>query len=507
MNFKKTATVFITMLCVSVTFSQNINISQGQEFTPENDAKFNYYVGNDTSGVYIRRTRTKGKGTSYFIQKLNPSKNMSVVYSKDLDIDIENKETIYGSFLKGSKIMVFTELYNKDEQLKYLLLREFSASDGSKIGETHKAASLSSDPWGVSGRNFYVSFSPDNSKMAITSEFQWPKKTPEVKTDLYETATLKKTGSKQLLTSYGNSTISSSSYKIGNDGTFFYLFYYMIDFEEEVGGFAFASIQPNASKTIVTELPFTNIEIKNGDIEFIGDKIVFSGMFKDIVTKKQKKEGKIKKVGFYSFFINPKTNEIINKGFDYFPADVAAKMTYKDGLIEESPADKFYSFENIFTLNDNIYLMESHSYAISSSNGASISFERELIVSKFNKSGKLEWMRVIPKFTGGRLNDFNFMVKNNQVYLFYAEHPKNLEKGTVTDYNAKKYSPIRTYNGSLLVCTTFDEAGNINRKEVFRNEGWCYDPVPTNILLDKDNGLLLRMINKDKERYDKLIIN
>jgi hypothetical protein len=506
MNFKKTTIIFITMLCFSTTFSQNISINKGQEFVPEKNATFDYYIGNDASGVYIRRTRTKGKGTSYLVQKLNPI-NMSVVYSKDLEIDIENNETMFGSFLKGSKIMVFTELYNKSEQVKYLILREFSATDGNKIGEKHKIAGLNSDPWGVNGRNFHVSFSPDNSKMAITSEFQWPKKTPEVKTDLYETATLKKTESKPLLDSYGNSTISSSGYKIGNDGTFFYLFYYMINFEEEVGGFAFASIQPNAIKTIVTELPFNNIEIKNGNIEFIGDKIVFSGMFKDIVTKKQRKEGKIKNVGFYSFFINPKTNEIINKGFDYFTPEVAAKMTYKDGLVEESPASKFYSFENIFTLNNNVYLIESHSYTISSGNGASFSVEREFIVSKFNKTGKLEWMRIIPKFTGGRLNDFNFMVKNNQVYLFYAEHPKNLEKGSVTDYNPKKYASIRNYNGSVLVCTTFDEFGNINRKELFRNEGWCYDPVSTNILLDKDNGLLLRMINKDKERYDKLIIN
>jgi hypothetical protein len=496
--------VSLALLSFFTSWAQDVNITNGQEFTPENNAKFNYYVGNDPTGVYIRRTRTKGKGTSYFIQKLSPN-NMNVLYSKDLDIDIDH-ETMFGSFLKGAKVMVFTEKYDKDEQVKYLILREFDAASGSKIGDNRKIAALKSDPWGVDGRNFYVSYSPDDTKMAIVSEFKWPKKTPEVQVDVYETASLKKVGTKPLLDSYGNSTISSSNYKISNDGTFFYLFYYMIDFEEEIGGFAFASIQPDASKTVVTELPFDKLEIKNGTFQFVGNKLVFSGLFKDIVTKKQRKEGKIKNVGVYSFFIDPKTNQITNKGYDYFTTEVAAKLTYKDGLIEESPANKFYSFENIFTFNDNVYLIESHSYTISSNN-ASNSIEREFIVSKFNKAGKLEWMRVIPKFTANNLNEFNFIVKNNKVYLFYAEHPKNLEKGSVTDYNPKKYACIRTFNGSMLVCTTFDEQGNLSRKDLFRSEGWCYDPVSTNILMDKDNGLLIRMINKDKERYDKITVH
>lgn len=90
------------------------------------------------------------------------------------------------------------------------------------------------------------------------------------------------------------------------------------------------------------------------------------------------------------------------------------------------------------------------------------------------------------------------------MYLFYAEHPKNLEKTTLEDYNPKKYAEIENYNGSVLVCTSVDEKGNLSRKEVFKNLGWCYDPSSTNIILD--NSLLIKMINKDQERFDKLSI-
>ena len=116
-------------------------------------------------------------------------------------------------------------------------------------------------------------------------------------------------------------------------------------------------------------------------------------------------------------------------------------------------------------------------------------------------------MRIIPKFTANKLNEFNFLVRNNKVYLFYAEHPKNLEKTTVTEYEPKKYADIKNYNGSVLVCTSFDEKGELSRNEVFRNDGWCYDPISTNITLEKNNSLIFRMINKKQERYDVLKIN
>ncbi|MBL7930963.1 MAG: hypothetical protein JNL60_03620, partial [Bacteroidia bacterium] len=160
-------------------------------------------------------------------------------------------------------------------------------------------------------------------------------------------------------------------------------------------------------------------------------------------------------------------------------------------------------FEEIITTDFGTFLIESHSYQISSNQGIN-SYERELLVSKFDDSGKMEWMKIIPKFTANGLNEFNYLVKNRKIYFFYAEHPKNLEKTTITDYNPKKYQPIKNYNGSFLVCTSLDEKGSLERKEVFRNKGWCYDPSATNIVLDNGKTLLLRMINDESERYDKI---
>lgn len=483
-------------LYLSFSYAQDVSIKQGTEFQAEQNSSFNYYVGNDDSGIYIRRTRYKGKGTSYLLQKLDP-KTLKPVYTADFEL--EPKEEPYTCQLKKDKILFFTTKY--DGKDKMLLMRELNASNGAMIGSIKQLASLPSDPFGVSGRSFYISFSPDNTKMMIVSEFQWPKKMQEVSAEIYEYPSYKKLVSKKIIDSYGQSGISSYNYQLDNNGGIFHLFNYMIDFEEGIVGRALAHIPYDDQKTTVTTLPFDKLEIQNGTFTFVNDKLVFCGVFKDIVKRKERKEGKVKNVGVFSFFIDPATNTIISKGYDYFPEPVKEKLNYKDGLVEADPAQKYYSFEEIFTFNDNVYLIESHSYTISGNN-SSHSYERELIVSKFNKTGKMEWMKVIPKFTADNLNSFNYLVNNNKVYLFYCEHPKNLEESTVTDYNARKYHDIKNYNGSELVCTTFDEAGNLSRKELFRNEGWCYDPISTNITLSKNNDLVLRMINHEQERYD-----
>lgn len=491
-----------SILLLNNLSAQNIIITKGEEFVPEINAQFDYYIGNDASGVYMKRTSTKGRGFTHLIQKLD-SKSMKTIYSKDIEVDLP--ETVFAIFLKSNKLLAFTERIDKKAKIKFLLLREFDPNNGNKVSDVKEVASLNYELSGLDNANFSINFSPDESKMIVVTQQREPQKPQQSNVNIYDTKTFKNLGSKSTIEAYGNSTISSFNFKVDDSGALFYLFHYMIDFEEEIGGLALASIQPETQKAVVTPLPFEKLDIQNGTFEFVNNNLAFCGVFKDVVTKKEKKEGKIKDVGVYSFFIDGKTSEIKNKGYDYFSKPVKDKLTYKDGLIEESPAQKYYSFENIFTFNGNVYLIESHSYAISSNNGYT-SYERELIVSKFNSTGKLEWMKIIPKFTANKLNSFNFIVRNNKVYLFYAEHPKNLEKTTVDDYDAKRYADIKNYNGSVLVCTSFDEQGNLSRKEVFRNEGWCYDPIPTNIILDKDNGLLLRMINRAEERYDKITI-
>lgn len=489
----KTLFLLLAVFSLTAAFSQDITIVPGTEFKVDDGSIYNYYIGNDVTGVYIKRTSTKGRGITQVIQKLDP-KTLGVIYDKSFEL--EKLETINYCLLKENKIFIFSQKYDKELKMIYFLLRQFSASTGDMIGEIKQVSSISCIPSESNDLHFNVNFSPDDKKMVIISTYEEP-----AQATIYETSTFKKISTKNVVSSYKNSTIGSFNYRIDNNGAFFYLFYYMKDFDKKIKGIAVANIQPEASQAIITPLGLDKFELVNGTFQFVNNSLAFCGIFKeDVETKKNVEKG----IGVYSFFIDAKTNDITSKGFDYFPKDVKEKLTYRDGLIQESPAEKFYSFEEIFTVGESVYLIESHSYAISG-NGYT-SYERELIVSKFNKTGKMEWMKIIPKFTANNLNNFNYLVRNNKVYLFYAEHPKNLERTTVDTYEPKKYVEIKNYNGSVLVCTTIDEKGNLNRSEVLRNVGWCYDPVSTNVVVEKDNGLLLRMINRGSERYDKVIL-
>lgn len=493
--------IFFLIISALPVFGQSFDIKKGQEFEPEDNAVFQYYIGVDESGIFIRRTRTRGKGTSYFFQKLNKN-TLQVEYTKDFET--EKTEEPFMCQLKGGRIIFLTT--KREEKDRVLLMREYKAATGEPLGTVKQISQSVTDQTELTGHGFEVSFSPDNTKMMVVSEISRTKKLPDITADVYEFPSYKKVFSKKLLNVYEQSTIASYSYKLDNESRIFYMFNYMMDFDENIQGKAIASIQPNDQKNVVTKIPFDKLEVQNGVFEFVNDKLVLAGAFKDVVTKKEKKEGKMANVGVFSFFIDPKTSEVLNKGYDYFSPAVSEKLNYKDGLIQANPGDKYYSFEQILTFNNNVYLIESHSYVISGDKGY-FAYERELIVSKFNNTGKLEWMRIIPKYTCNELNSFNYVINNNKVYLFYAEHPDNVEEGTsVTDYNPKKYKQIRNFNGSVLVCTTFDENGNLNRTSLFRNEGWCYDPIPTNISLEPNNSLIFRMINRGKERYDILKI-
>lgn len=489
------------ILSVIPLSGQTFDIKKGEEFEPEDNAIFQYYIGVDESGIFMRRTRTRGRGTSYFFQKLNRT-TLKVEYTKDFET--EKTEEPFSCQLKGGRVIFLST--KKEEKDRVLLMREYKAATGEAIGTVKQISQSVTDQTDLTGHSFEVSFSPDNSKMIVVEEISRAKKLPENTVHIYEFPSYKKIASKNILNVYEQSTIAVYNYKIDNEGRIFYMFNYMMDFDEQIQGKAVVTIQPNDQKNTVTKIPFDKLEVQNGVFDFVNDKLVLAGAFKDVVTKKEKKEGKVANVGVFSFFIDPKTSAVLNKGYDYFSPAVSEKLNYKDGLIQANPGDKYYSFEQILTFNNNVYLIESHSYVISGDKGY-FAYERELIVSKFNSTGKLEWMRIIPKYTCNELNSFNFVINNNKVYLFYAEHPDNVEEGTsVTDWNPKKYKQIRNFNGSVLVCTTFDESGTINRTSLFRNDGWCYDPIPTNISLEPNNSLIFRMINRGKERYDILKI-
>jgi len=222
------------------------------------------------------------------------------------------------------------------------------------------------------------------------------------------------------------------------------------------------------------------------------------------VTKLTKQLEEKKRAGTFSYLVDNNAGTVTTR-FEFFPDDVAQKLAYKQGLVSEGAGNKYYTASQLVEMNGEFYLFENHKYTISGDR-SSITYEREFIVSKINSKGEVSWIKIFPKNTADNLNTFNIMTHDNSVYVFYLEHPKNLERSTIDNYEPTKYNDIKNYNGSVLVGLQINPDGSAVRKQIYENSGWCYDPQPQNILLEKDNALMLRMINRGDERFDVIRI-
>lgn len=134
-------------------------------------------------------------------------------------------------------------------------------------------------------------------------------------------------------------------------------------------------------------------------------------------------------------------------------------------------------------------------------------YDKELVVARFNtKYNDNKRLSLIPKFCHYKLENYHTYMKNSSLYVVYAEHPKNLEEYTLTDYDPTKYHIVGSYNGSVTVCTKINADGTMKRETLFENKGWCFKPENRDVILERENALILHIIKGKKERYDKLII-
>ena len=120
-------------------------------------------------------------------------------------------------------------------------------------------------------------------------------------------------------------------------------------------------------------------------------------------------------------------------------------------------------------------------------------YSRELLVSKCNTEGKQEFVSIIPKYTGGNMYDLDLIENNNSLYFFYGEHPKNLEKYTIENFEMSNYDDVGNLNGPVIVCVKMDTKGKLARQTLYRNEGLCYVPG-TGVQL-KNGDLLVKLVS------------
>lgn len=509
--------IAVSILLGFAVQAQNYSITPGKEFTPPADSKWAGYAGENNTSVFLLRIKTRGRGTKYFIESID-KKTLQKQYETELPLEEEAHVPLDPNFLDmrtfclNDKVYICFAGFDKDQKMNKYFIKTMDANG--HLGSMQEIISTT-DKF-----TMICDLSEDKTKLLLVTELPWSGGKQNTAATLFDASSMEKKWTKQLPDEYKDSKLETYFYNIDNNGTLSFLFNYVVDAEAKKYGIGAGFMAINAQKARLYPLPNEKgHSIENGRTLVTNDnKFIFTGLFKEnvtpdpAVTQNMKPKEKIKyeteldkkkRAGIFSYLVDMNTGTVKTQ-FEFFPDDVAQKLAYQQGLVSAGAGNKFYTASQLVTMNGDFYLIENHKYVISGD--AVTTFEREFIVSKINSRGEISWTKVFPKNTANNLNTFNVMTHDNSLYLFYLEHPKNLDKWTIDNYVPEKYADIKNYNGSVVVGLEINPDGTATRKKIYENSGWCYDPQPFNILLEKDNSLMLRMINRGDERFDVIRI-
>ncbi|MCW3071270.1 MAG: hypothetical protein JWO44_1160 [Bacteroidetes bacterium] len=490
----KNMLLILIVLCTGPGFSQQVDRIPAKEAGLKNYPSLYGCFNKGKAGIFHKEISDKGKQKVFTLDKYNSDLGTVFSYS----FTLEEKEEFQFMEVKQEKIFLFTTLY--DGRDKSLYLRVLDGTAGKETAGRKQLASLASDPFGVSGRNFPILFSPDESKMMVVSAFQWAKKPQVVKADVYDLSSMKLINTVDLPDSYNNVMIKSSYYNVTDQGNILYMIRTDVKDKDVPLSETLVLYDAGSKTNKYLALPLAKKKIENSYNFISGDVLFLTGVFKDNYPKKDDKDNK---AGVFCITASLKDFKLSSE-FNYFSPETEEKLSYKDGAKKRELAEKEFSSREPVRTATGFYLVENLTYTVEmqgSNYTVYKSYSREFIVTKFNTSGKMEFMRIIPKNTTNKMYDADLIESNDNLYLFYCEHPKNLEKYTLENFDPKEYNDVGDLRGPVAVCVKIDPKGNLSRQELLTNETWCYWPG-SGVVLKEGKELVVMEIQKDEYILD-----
>lgn len=487
----KRTLLLISLFVFKLSFSQIVDIVPAKDAGLKDSPNLYGFFTVGKNEIFHSEIDTKGKLRTFILEKYNS--DLSQKFSqKFIFVEGEDKDLLE---IKQNKIFLFTSYYDGKEKLLYL--RILDNSTGKIITDKQKISSLPSDPFGLNGRNFAISFSPDESKMMVVSAFQWPKKSQVVKAEIYDLTSLKVINTFDIPDSYNNVMVKSRMYYLTDDGNVFYIVKTDIKDKDAPVVETMTLYNSKSKKFNYIEMPMEKKKVENSDSFIKNDILFYTGIFKDNYSKK---DGKDNKAGVFCMAINLKDFKIITSDFNYFSAETELKLSYKDGQKKRELGEKEFTLKKLIKTSTGFYLVENLTYTvkIEGSNYTTYKpYSREFIVSKFDTNGKLEFIKIIPKNTTNKVYETDLTANDNDLYLFYCEHPKNLENYTLDNFDPKEYNDVGDLRGPVAVCVKVDAKGNLSRQVLFNNETWCYYPG-AGVVVKEGKDIAIMEIQKDE---------
>lgn len=511
----KTLTACLLALA-SVSLAQ-VQMADGPALDNDKDNKMNRMLGGDENSFYSYRVRSKGKGTSFFIEKYD-KKTLKPLFSKEINLDVENKTKIEDVEYAQGNVFIFRREYDKKAD-KMTLFFQTVSSAGVVSTQLKEVIAVTSDHYEFVDFDIYPNKA--QTKFVIKASHK-ANKTDAYKTDiiLMDAAGQKKLWTKtvqQNLNSSGSWGAGFAAALFGFDATKFDSYGYIgmhLDNNDNVY-YCMTELAKNSTdkekkyKLKVFSLSASDQQPKQLDLGFDDDyyvrdiefskandnELVIGGFLKDVVERKGRD---LVKCGVFSFKVNTTTNTVAAKAVKFFDDAMLLALEsnprrsryfkYKlDYIIPVGDAVYYvgeqYSEEYRQNNNSNMGVMGA---AMGSSNGYYVYEYMDVIVAKLNSKGEFEWIKNSPlrnimtvQGAAHVFKQYIAVATSKNLYILNDDHPKNIERYEKADFEPKDLKAVQGIHGSNFVCNAMSLAdGKVTKRTVLmKNDDFCFAPI------------------------------
>lgn len=532
--------LLLSILLVWKNHSAQVIIESKENTKPKPTFAFQK-ISASKNGIYILGVDDDGEKSTYFIEKYNSS-NIELEYQKNLNICDDDKLALVHPlftppivFERNDQIVVFYTSYNKSEKTTNINLKVVNEKGEIKQG----FVTLISSPeievqmdgmyWNLIGYykpviNYYLS----EDKSIIIIEIDSPK---FKKIHLFKLNDLV-TGKSEHKSFDVLNLCNKEKLKIERC---FYIknklcFTYNKNINDKKDEFGFAVYDEIQNKFNLTGLKLSSNHVFSSDYLVNKEGNVFiSGYQRTIIDNSKPLDAENSKIKMFNVIFNTSSYNFENKNeFEFVPnvSNLISKIKSPYGFINKNhSADQYLekvslieSTNYYFHISQLIFGKEPYFATEAQRGGGVTTVSRDILVSKFDKSGKLINQYLLPRHTqyntyagsrSGSLWAFtnkqrnsNFLLKDDDLHFFYFDHGKNT-------YNPLEiYDPNNTRkcdNKSALVHYSL-KSDAINREmlyEVGKHKVYFY----SNQNLTFSNYVFLDIEEGRKSSFGRAIVN
>ena len=506
----------------SMAFAQ-VQMTDGPALENDKNNKMNRMLGGDDNSYYCYRIRSKGKGTSFFVEKYD-KKTLKPLFSKEINLGEENLTKIEDVEYSEGNVFIFRRQYDKKAD-KMTLFFQTVSSAGVVSEQLKEILTVSSDHYEFVDFDIYPN--PTHTKFAIKASHK-ANKADTYKTDLIlmDAASQKKVWTKtvdQNLNASGSWGAGFAASFFGIDPTKFDSYGYIGLFLDKNDNIYYCVTELAKSSTEkekkyklkVYSLNAADQKPKQLDLGFDDDyyvkdiefsktsdnELVIGGFLKDVVERKGRD---LVKVGIFSFKVNTTTNAVAAKTVKFFDDKLLTDL-------ESNPRRSRYfkyKLDYIIPVGDAVYYVGeqySEQYVQNTSNsgfggmggmgmggfgmGNNGYYQYEymdVIVAKLNAKGEFEWIKNSPLRQNDKVNGNAHVFKqyiavatSKNLYILNDDHPKNIERYEKADFEPKDLKNVSGIHGSNFVCNTMSLLdGKITKRTVLmKNDDYCFAPI------------------------------